>query len=100
MHGWLPGPPMDCDIGRKEEFLFSTVIGRGKVTSRRSGAAKRRGEKLNVILALVGDFGDRLFDYYGRVRDEKGERVPFPMLPPDLVICDSRVLEKAPPRAA
>jgi len=60
------------------------------------GAATRSGEKMRVILAIIGDCGNILFSHYFGTRDKENPNAVLPLskLTHDIIECASVVLDK------
>jgi len=64
------------------------------------GQTHRDGEQMKIILARVGQSSEILFNYCLRTYDSLnlGHRLPLSILPPDVVVCDSKEIAKVSPR--
>jgi hypothetical protein len=66
------------------------------------GSAHRPNEKMRVILATAGEFGESIFEHFLGTYDQQrpGIRLPLTKLPPDVIECDSIEIEKISPIVA
>ncbi len=63
------------------------------------GSTNHPNEKMRVILATVGEFGNSIFEHFLGTFDQQrpGSRLPLTKLPPDVIECDSIEIEKVNP---